>query len=289
MISIGFVLPACGHWLYAAEQVGLDLRWVYEPNKWEKRCCVINYPNLNYLGKNDDYLNVDVIVGSPPCKGFSSAAGGQRSKKNQSQNFRIVEYASIIFKVKPKIFIMENVPLIIKRGKKELDEQLNYFSGYLVKDLMLTSSNYGSSQKRKRFFRIGIREDLQIDYLDLIPERDLSVTIFGVIKDIFDKPRDGTYHKHHICFNGKVHGFMKLAKLEVPLEGKFPTIHGRAYLYKHPNQVRYSILELQRIIGLPDNWKYPTKAFDRKVEFIAEGIDISMVMKLLNNVKVALL
>ena len=52
---------------------------------------------------------VDVIIGGPPCKGFSLTNKMTRNMKNP-MNRLVMDYVAMIKKLKPKAFVMENVP-----------------------------------------------------------------------------------------------------------------------------------------------------------------------------------
>lgn len=111
----------------------------------------------NKLGcKRED---IDVIIGGPPCQGFSIS--GKRDvddprNKLYKSFVRTVEY------FKPKVFLMENVPGLIRlfQGKAK-DEILRDFNsiGYNVSYQILLASNYGVPQDRKRVFFVGINRE----------------------------------------------------------------------------------------------------------------------------------
>ena len=102
-----------------------------------------------------DDCSVDVIIGGPPCQGFSVA--GKRIvddiRNKLYKNFvHFVEY------FKPKAFVMENVPNILSIGKGMVCSSiLNDFSkiGYTVEYKVLTASDYGVPQNRKRAIFVG--------------------------------------------------------------------------------------------------------------------------------------
>lgn len=107
---------------------------------------------------------LDLLDGSPPCKGFSSSNTNSRSIRNK-QNKLVNHMIRLVKGMQPKVFIMENVGGLIKYPM-----QHNYLRiikkfehcGYLVKAKLLYAENYGVPQSRPRIFIIGIRNDLQI-------------------------------------------------------------------------------------------------------------------------------
>lgn len=104
----------------------------------------------SYRGK------VDVVIGGPPCQGFSQK--GQRKTIHDERNFLFKYYVSVVELVKPKYFVMENVPnLLTAEGgyfRKEIEELFNNM-GYSLQYGVLNASDYGVPQNRRRAVIIG--------------------------------------------------------------------------------------------------------------------------------------
>lgn len=101
--------------------------------------------------------SVDVIIGGPPCQGFSIA--GKRiidDERNQLYKgfVRMVEH------FKPKAFVMENVPNILSIGggavKDSIIEDFEKL-GYRVVVRVLLASDYGVPQNRRRAVFVGLK------------------------------------------------------------------------------------------------------------------------------------
>ena len=105
----------------------------------------------------------DLLDGSPPCQGFSTA--GHRSlSDDRSQLFR--QFVRILRGVKPKAFVMENVAgLVSGRMRKVFVVILKELkaSGYRVIARKLNAKYFGVAQSRERLIFIGIREDLDLE------------------------------------------------------------------------------------------------------------------------------
>ncbi len=113
--------------------------------------------------------NVDVVVGGPPCQPFSVAAA-QRFLKGDTRFKRvgfssadkgqlIFSYVDLICKIKPKVFLIENVPGILSidggSGISVVYETLEA-AGYTVSPpVVLNTRDYGVPQSRNRAFVIG--------------------------------------------------------------------------------------------------------------------------------------
>ncbi len=106
---------------------------------------------------------LDVLDGSPPCQGFSTA--GKRVMQD-SRNFLFREYARLLKGLQPKVFVMENVSGMVK-GKMKLifAEILRELKrcGYKVKAVLMNAMYFGVPQSRQRMIFVGVRNDVNID------------------------------------------------------------------------------------------------------------------------------
>lgn len=113
-------------------------------------------------GINKKY-DIDVIIGGPPCQGFSLAGNIGRLEKKDSRNLLFLSYIKFVKNIRPKIFIMENVANLARHKKGEtLKVILNEFKkiGYQVKWEILNASEYGVPQNRKRIFIVGSKKNI---------------------------------------------------------------------------------------------------------------------------------
>jgi len=101
----------------------------------------------------------DVLFGGPPCQGFSTSNPKRCVEDKRSQ--LMWEFIRLIGEVKPKFFIIENVPglVMFKDFFYILLESLEQ-KGYVVRFNKLNACDYGVPQNRIRVFINGIRKDL---------------------------------------------------------------------------------------------------------------------------------
>lgn len=111
--------------------------------------------------------SVDVLVGGPPCQGFSLA--GKRDN-NDNRNKLVMDYVRIVSELNPKFFVLENVLglLSMKDEKNNLviDNLKKAFSriGYKISYKPLFAHHYGVPQKRQRVFIVGNRLGIDFEF-----------------------------------------------------------------------------------------------------------------------------
>jgi DNA (cytosine-5)-methyltransferase 1 len=103
---------------------------------------------------------LDILDGSPPCQGFSTA-GKRCMDDDRNQLFR--EYVRLLRGLQPKVFVMENVSGMVKGKMKlifvEILKELKA-SGYEVSARLLNAMYFNVPQSRERMIFIGTRKDL---------------------------------------------------------------------------------------------------------------------------------
>lgn len=165
-LSLGFqnagfsVLAAFDNW---DEAIG-----VYKQN--------FNHPifkkDLSDVSNIDDIAKYQpsLIIGGPPCQDFSSA--GHRDESLGRANLTI-SYAEVVCKIRPKYFVMENVPTIQKSEKLKTVIGLFKQAGYGISRRVLDASRCGVPQARKRYIVVGAL-DAEDGFLDAKLEQNLS-------------------------------------------------------------------------------------------------------------------
>jgi DNA (cytosine-5)-methyltransferase 1 len=220
---------------------------------------------------NEDRKTIDVIVGGPPCQGFSIA--GKRDTKDP-RNSLFMEYVKYLNYFKPKAFIMENVIGILSMktdsGTNVIDiimEQLTEHYNCVV--CKLYASDFEVPQNRRRTIIIGVRKDLNItptaprEVLTVdhrIPVRTVLLPRDCIESSYFlsEKAIEGIKNKREKSRqNNKGFGAQML-----DLDKPSYTIPARYWKDGYDALVQYSekeirrltILELKRIQSFPDSY-----------------------------------
>ena len=128
-----------------------------------------NHPNAKTLEADISKINgadikklignkkIDVIVGGPPCQGFSLS--GSRNFYDE-RNRLYLDFIRLVAELKPRAFIVENVPgLAALFGGQVKERIIQEFSklGYTVNAKVLNASDYGVPQNRKRIVFVGLK------------------------------------------------------------------------------------------------------------------------------------
>lgn len=167
--------------------LSLGFKWAGFPSnvkvEFDPSCFEIlsrNFPEANILEKDihkvdsgevrdafgiSEKDDVDFIIGGPPCQGFSLI--GLRDP-NDPRSGLVFEYGRMISEIKPKFFVMENVPGMLSTLKGEFVKQLveifKSFGYQIYGPKVLNSADFGVPQNRQRVFIVGVRNDIDFEY-----------------------------------------------------------------------------------------------------------------------------
>ena len=137
---------------------------------------------------------VDGIIGGPPCQGFSvQRIGGDLDERNHL----VEEYINKVIAIRPKMFILENVPGIEgKRGTDILSRALAKVeeSGYFIHEKILDAQDYGVPQRRRRVVIIGERKDHESPLFEYPEPQEYKITVREMIAHLPEPPGDGSEH-----------------------------------------------------------------------------------------------
>lgn len=219
----------------------------------------LNFPNANVICgditkievKDTGFKDIDVIIGGPPCQGFS-ALNRHQKLEDDPRNKLFFQFLRFVEELKPKAVLIENVRQILTKkdgyAKNKICELLDDM-GYNVDYKLLDASEYGVPQKRIRAVFVGIRKDLGIvDFskidkykVDKITTVDEALCDLYLIESNYDK--DELIESYKID-NNVTNDYLKLMH------------DGSGVIYNH--RIHYPNEDVQkRISFVPEggNWK----------------------------------
>lgn len=225
---------------------------------------------LRLAGINNGEL--DVLDGSPPCQGFSTA--GKR-KFNDPRNSLFMEFARLLKELQPKVFVMENVTGMVKGCMKqaylEIIKTLRE-CGYKAKGEVLNAMYFNVPQSRERVIIVGVRQDLCIEPSHPTPQNGLLKS--GDFVSGEGIPLPPKYHKvwertgiGETFYDGmrkmgvKPHSF-DATKLNPSFPA--PTLKkqirmGQSGLYHWERPELLNIQSIQALMSFPENFKFTGK------------------------------
>ena len=128
--------------------------------EWDASCCDTFRANISprilqcAIQEVDTFPAADLLVGGPPCQGFSNL-GERLPNDPRRQLWR--HFLRAVQDSQPLVFVMENVPPLLKSAEyQEILKQARKL-GYNAEDRILNSANYGTPQLRKRAFVVASR------------------------------------------------------------------------------------------------------------------------------------
>lgn len=137
---------------------------------------------LNHFGRS--IHNVDVLVGGPPCQGFSLIG---RRDENDPRNVLFTEMARLIGEVRPRYFVVDNVSgLLHGYGRQILNRFIKITMGYgyrVVTPQVLQASHFNVPQRRKRVFILGYRDAMASPQYPVY-ENTSCTTVWDAIGDL---------------------------------------------------------------------------------------------------------
>lgn len=115
----------------------------------------------DHMNELREYDDIDVIIGGPPCQGFSVA--GKMDPKDQRSQL-VWSFLDAIAIVRPKVFVMENVAALgllrkwepVRKGILSRGRNLGYDVSFKVHH----TPDYGVPENRDRVIFIGVRKDI---------------------------------------------------------------------------------------------------------------------------------
>ncbi|MDO7825004.1 DNA cytosine methyltransferase [Helicobacter pylori] len=146
---------------------------------------------IEFYSKNFGNDRIDLVVATPPCQGMSVA---NHKKKNDEikRDSLVVESIDLIKQIKPRFFILENVPSFYKTGCIDKNDNLleigsmieqNLSGDYMLYDEVINFKNFGANSSRTRTLVIGVCKEFKdfISALEFFPDFKQEKTLKEVI------------------------------------------------------------------------------------------------------------
>jgi len=188
--GMGYGFKEAGFNIIAANDIFKEAAITYKKNNPKVEFIEGSITELDIKKKIIEIANkksVDVIIGGPPCQGFSLA--GKRLS-DDPRNLLYKEFVSLVDKLKPKVFIMENVPGILSSNSGKTFKSIKAeFSelGYDVIAKQLIATDYGVPQKRKRVFIVGVyNQECTFNPIKIINNEKEYVTVNDALSDLYN-------------------------------------------------------------------------------------------------------
>lgn len=150
------------------EQNGFNITTANEIDKNAAKTYQLNHSNTDFIV--GDLLEIidkfnknstDVVIGGPPCQGFSVAG---KMDETDPRNKMVWEFLKVVSLTQPVAFVLENVKALYSLSKwKPIREKIISDAnamGYSCVPILLNASEFGVPQKRFRVFFIGIKGKL---------------------------------------------------------------------------------------------------------------------------------
>lgn len=151
---------------------------------------------------------IDVVIGGPPCQGFSIA--GKRLI-DDPRNFLYKEFVKTVKLVGPRMVLLENVPTISSmqggQVKNAIIEDLSRL-GYQVSVATLNAADYGVPQARRRTFFVGSKSQSEFDFPAPLSTK---VTTFDALSDLPSLDLSATGIEKNYLFSAS-NSFQKLMR-----------------------------------------------------------------------------
>lgn len=194
--SILGIYSGIGPNLLPAKQLGWNILGNIEPRAgFNLDTFRLNFPGI-YVSDSWDGIEsftskVDILVGFPTCRFFSSAGfqwltPEQRAKKRATFD-EFEQCRKVIELIKPKLFLLENVQQMVKYYHFTIDK-------YQVDEIFISNYDYGNCQQRKRLWIIGNSKDLQLNFIHT--NKCISKTLKNMIGDLPTNDIQEIQHVH---------------------------------------------------------------------------------------------
>jgi len=133
-----------------------------------------------------DAAKPTILIGCAPCQGFSSHRKKHWDNEDDERNSLVIAFSRIVAEVNPDVFVMENVPEFLSNRYWRYFSKARkafYASGYLVKQNIYNSAEFGVPQERFRSIIIGMKKEF------LLPQGFYASEEYKTVRDAIEDLR----------------------------------------------------------------------------------------------------
>jgi len=171
--TAGDLFAGAGGLSEGLRQAGFNVLFANDCDSWSAKTYQLNHPGSTFFDCKIEDLSakdifdrtglepgeLDLLLGGPPCQGFSINAPIRSPKDPRNNLFR--HYVRLVLEgLRPKVIVMENVPGLLSLDNGEAVKRVyGAFdaAGYNLSHMILCAAHYGVPQERWRLFFIGTR------------------------------------------------------------------------------------------------------------------------------------
>ena len=281
--TMGYKLAGCE--VLGCCEIDPKMNEVYVKNHHPKYNFLMDIRDFNNLPNEEipaELFDLDILDGSPPCTTFSMAgqreeSWGKKKKFREGQKEQTLDDLSFVFidtvkKLKPKTVIMENVEGLL------LGEAFEYVrniytqmraAGYRMHHWLLKGENMGVPQKRHRVFFVAVKNDLNIDPLELDMTFNYEPVTFCEVRSGTGKPMNTNTQQYKMLCLAK-HGDKCIADVLEREFGKSScfsdmivwdddiccTITGKANIMSPISKARISNMDIVHCQTFPEDYDF---------------------------------
>ena len=320
-MKVNSLFSGCGGLDLGFERAGFEIPVANEYDRTIWATFEANHPKTTLIKGDIRNINasvfpmdVDGIIGGPPCQSWSEAGALRGIEDARGQLF--YDYIRILNETKPKFFLAENVSgMLANRHSTAVKNIVNLFKdcGYDVSLTLVNAKDYGVAQERKRVFYIGFRKDLNISFkfpVGSTKDDASKITLRDIIWDLKETAIPASYYNHHnpksinnneyfvgayspiFMSRNRVKGWDEQA-FTVQASGRQCQLHpqapkmikvgkndcrfveGKEYLYR-----RMTVREVARVQGFPDSFKFLYANVNDAYKMIGNAVPVQLAYEI---------
>jgi DNA (cytosine-5)-methyltransferase 1 len=151
----------------------------------------IKNENISNIDTFSDWGDADIVIGGPPCQGFSNLNSTKTEDLDDDRNTLWEEFMRAVEEIDPAVFLVENVPRFLNTKNAVNAVEKAEDIGYTTVVDCLSTEKYGVPQKRRRGFILGSK--LGIPFFPS-PTGDEIKTVKDAIGDLPAEPTNEDLH-----------------------------------------------------------------------------------------------